>query len=243
MKPTGYILWEGPSLLDGSPIVAIATLTSRNAKTGDMVNTWILRADRHPTEAIRDGSDRAICGDCIHRMQPDGRRTCYVRPQGPGSVWTAYKAGRYPSAQNHKRTLARIGAGRAVRLGAYGDPGAVPTWVWTRLLADADTWTGYTHNGGPTGLCMVSVDSPEEASDAHEQGFRTYRVLGPGEEPGPNELMCPHYTHGVQCIDCGLCDGVRSAADRRKSIVAPAHGTSAAFVNPERRARLAVLTA
>ena len=36
-KPNGIILWEGPSLIDGAPIVVIATgikRASRNAKTG-----------------------------------------------------------------------------------------------------------------------------------------------------------------------------------------------------------------
>ncbi len=49
-KPLGLVLFDGPSQLDGQPIVAIATGVSRpltNAKTVDMIQTWILRSDVH----------------------------------------------------------------------------------------------------------------------------------------------------------------------------------------------------
>lgn len=38
----GKIIWEGKSRFDGKPIVCIATENSKNRKTGDMVQTWIL---------------------------------------------------------------------------------------------------------------------------------------------------------------------------------------------------------
>ena len=41
----GIILWEGKSELDGKPIVLIAIDHSSNSKTGDMVQTYILRSD------------------------------------------------------------------------------------------------------------------------------------------------------------------------------------------------------
>jgi len=36
-KLNGVVLYEGPSMLDGEPIVVIATLKSSNIKTGNMV--------------------------------------------------------------------------------------------------------------------------------------------------------------------------------------------------------------
>ena len=48
-----HVLYEGPSLLDGEPIVAILTglrSSSGNRKTGAMLQTWILRADVSPAE-------------------------------------------------------------------------------------------------------------------------------------------------------------------------------------------------
>lgn len=47
----GFVLYEGPSVLDGAPIVAIATMSTKNAKTGAMVQTWILRANMAPLAA------------------------------------------------------------------------------------------------------------------------------------------------------------------------------------------------
>ena len=42
-KPKGYIIYEGASLIDGKPIVEIAILSSKNVKTGNMIQTYILR--------------------------------------------------------------------------------------------------------------------------------------------------------------------------------------------------------
>ena len=54
-KPLGYILYEGPSQIDGAPIVVIVNKIdgSDNAKTGAMVQTFIIRSDVAPTEALR----------------------------------------------------------------------------------------------------------------------------------------------------------------------------------------------
>ena len=55
LKPMkSFIFYRGPSMLDGAPIVAIAT-DSSNSKTGGMVQTWILRADIDPVTAARNG--------------------------------------------------------------------------------------------------------------------------------------------------------------------------------------------
>ena len=92
-KPTGFVIYEGQSLLDGAPIVAIALTGSSNPKTGDMVQTYILRQDVRPAEALRTGQDASICGDCKHRPLLGG--ACYVVvAQGPTVVWKGYKAGK-----------------------------------------------------------------------------------------------------------------------------------------------------
>jgi hypothetical protein len=61
-KPSGVILYQGPSLLDGAPIVVIATglNASSNSKTGDMVQTHIIRADMLPMDAIYNGEDSVV---------------------------------------------------------------------------------------------------------------------------------------------------------------------------------------
>ncbi len=71
------LLFEGNSLINDEPIVAIATGLQRpstNRKTGPMIQTWILHRDELPTQAIKSGSDEAICGTC-----PARGRWCYVQ--------------------------------------------------------------------------------------------------------------------------------------------------------------------
>ena len=64
------IIYEGPSAIDGAPIVAILTglaNASRNTGTGDMLQLYILRADMMPEAARHTGADAAICGTCPMR--------------------------------------------------------------------------------------------------------------------------------------------------------------------------------
>ena len=49
----GFIMYQGPSMLDGAPIVVIATMSTSNVKTGQMVQTWILRADINPSRPAK----------------------------------------------------------------------------------------------------------------------------------------------------------------------------------------------
>ena len=146
-KPNGYILFEGAPALDGSPIVVIATglkTASKNSKTGGMVQTYILRSDMKPTDAIKTGADASICGTCIHRGDGTGKgRTCYVNVgQGALVVWKAYKRGTYPAIAGDDW---QAFAGKPVRFGTYGDPAAAPLSIWTTLQGLASKTTGYTH--------------------------------------------------------------------------------------------------
>ena len=91
-KPNGYVLQRGFSPIDGKPFVVIMTMNSNNRKTGKMLQVWILNESVNPVEAIATGADYTICGDCPHRKQSDGSRSCYVNVgQAPNSIWKAYK--------------------------------------------------------------------------------------------------------------------------------------------------------
>lgn len=72
----GFIMYQGASLLDGAPIAVIATLNSSNRKTGAMIQTWVIRTDLSPTEALRSAADASVCGACPHRQSLGG--ACYV---------------------------------------------------------------------------------------------------------------------------------------------------------------------
>jgi hypothetical protein len=224
-RMAGIILFEGSSALDGAPIVIIATDNTSNAKTGDMVQTWILRADVPPHVAARDGRDASICGACPHRFDPaTGKRTCYVATwRAPLSVFNAYKRGAYPRATPAQaRAFAR---GRMVRLGAYGDPLAGPLAVWRNFTREAAGRTGYTHawqtvTGSRAiawrGLVMASADSIAEAEAAHAAGWRTFRVRR-DDYLMPTERVCPASAEAgkvANCAQCRACNG----ADGRRSL-------------------------
>jgi hypothetical protein len=241
-KPTGYVIYEGASLIDGAPIVCIATIKSRNSKTANMVQTWIMRSDIDPITANRIGADRSICGDCPHRgiAQPKAKRglaanrSCYVTiVQAPRSIWSAYKRGRYPVASGHQ-AIAAIGRNRMVRIGAYGDGAAIPAYVTESLTSEAKGHTAYSHQSGNASTSfdpsryMISADTRESANAAWSKGWRTFRVLRPGETPvRGKEIVCPSLK-GIHCVDCGLCAG---ASKQAKSIAIPAHGNGASNFN------------
>jgi hypothetical protein len=232
MDPTGYIFYEGRSPIDGAPIVGVAILESDNKKTGDMVQTYILRSDTHPSEAIANGADKSICGDCRHRRNPiTGKRTCYVTHFGIGSVYRGLVRGIYPRIAPAQ--LRRIIAGRYVRLGAYGDPAMIRARVWRSILALAAGHTGYSHQWRAgfaqdiAGLCMASVDSAGELLAARAAGWRTFRVRVAAESIEPGEFACPASDEAgkrLQCIDCRACDG-SGQNHRRASPVIIAHGS------------------
>lgn len=225
----GLVVWQGPSRLDGGPIVAIVTLGSLNAKTGDMAQAWILRWDVTPHDAIVAGTDRSICGDCVHRSGGAVGRSCYVVWwQSPTTVYKAFVQGAY-------RTVAPLEAaraleGRAVRLAAYGDPAAVPFEIWRTLLVHVRHYTAYTHQWRTcdqrfAAIAMASVESEPEADQAHRLGWRTFRTRLAIEGVRADELVCPasdEAGHRVTCVDCGLCVGQQRPTARSIAIIA--HG-------------------
>jgi hypothetical protein len=228
----GAILYQGPSQLDGKPIVVIAVWSSANRKTGDMLQTYILRSDIDPREANKYGEDESICGQCQHRGTPtldptkalaEGR-TCYVNMgQGVLIVYNGFRAGKYPVAS--PRT---VGAGRNVRIGTYGDGAAAPSYVWDELLEDADGHTAYSHNGGDPQRYMVSADTLQQAQTAWASKYRTFRVVHSVEEiDRKHEVLCPaskEAGYKATCATCLLCGGTSVQA---KSIAIPVHGSGA----------------
>lgn len=246
-KPQSAIIYSGPSLIDGAPIVCVAIVTSGNTKTGNMIQTHIIRADVSPLEASKTGQDFSICGNCKHRgtattdstrKQATGR-TCYVNlGQGPNQVFKRLKGTGYPTATPEQ--VQAIGRGRMVRLGTYGDPAAVPATIWDKLLQDSAGHTGYTHQHDKSpdySRMMHSADTKAEALQAHRAGRRTFRVIPVAEytAQGPaallkTEILCPASKEAgqrVTCEKCKLCSGSQVQA---KSVAIVAHGTAKAGV-------------
>lgn len=219
--PNGVIIYEGPSKIDGKPIVVIANSlkVNKNRKIGNMIQTWILRSDIHPNDALKSGDDVSICGDCMHRGEYVEKtdtvinRTCYVNlyKQGVFSVYHAYKRGSYPVCDIKYLQLFND---RHVRIGSYGDPAAVPMYVWETITKHCKDYTGYTHawrtcDNAYSIFCMASIENVDDYYLANGMGYRTFRViLDQNEARDPNEKPCPAQIHDtVHCDNCSFCDG------------------------------------
>jgi hypothetical protein len=211
--PLGIVVYRGPSLIDGRLVMAIATgfARNKNKKTGDMVQTWIMRADKHPLDALYQGADYSVCGDCKHR----DFGSCYVNVgKSVSVVWKTYCRGdRYVDLTPENLDLFR---GKNIRLGSYGDPSAVPIEVWNTILSVAKSHTGYTHRWKKCDqnlkyICMASCDTVKEAQHARALGWRTFRVrLDENDFLLEHEFVCPASLEGghkIDCEHCGACSG------------------------------------
>jgi hypothetical protein len=239
-KNQTHIIYEGPSLIDGQPIVVLYQSGSTNGKTGNMAQTYILHANIDPITASRTGQDSAICGDCIHRGQAHSgdsgqalNRSCYVTlMHGPLIKYKGYKAGKYKYASGHADLIA-LGKGQVIRLGTYGDPVAVPSYIWQSLLLESKAHTAYTHgaiNPMPDKI-MTSADSLGQAQSAWQRGERTFRVVASLSHITKQEVLCPASDESAAlrggakatCESCKLCAG---ASVKAKSVAIVVHGTS-----------------
>ena len=232
----GVVLYDGPSKIDGAPIVAIACRiydASSNAKTGAMVQTFIMRKYTAPHVALKTGEDSSVCGDCPLRPIHKGATRCYVRVyQAPLSVWNAFRRGRYavPGVDFDAKLLPDLFEGLAFRIGSYGDPAAIPSKTWKVATRRVKNRTGYTHQwrkkigAGLKNLCMASADNESDVASATAKGWRTFRVRKHDVPTLATESVCPASKEGgqrTQCDSCGLCKGSTIAA---RNIVIADHG-------------------
>jgi hypothetical protein len=235
LRSLGVVLYEGPSMLDGKPIVAIATGLKRpsdNPKTGRMIQVWILRRHVHPARAVFTGSDRSVCGDCPLRRKTktaNGKGGgCYVdASKAPTAVWKAYKAGRYePLASENLHPF----AGRMVRLGAYGDPAAVPLSVFKPILRVAKGHTGYTHQWRTCtwewrDFLMASTETRADNVQATIRGYSTFRSARDELDVLPSERRCPASAEAGTKTTCEKCGACRGSGVANRVIIA--HGSPA----------------
>jgi hypothetical protein len=236
------ILYQGASLINGQPIVALAQSESNNKKTGNMIQTFILDATVDPLTASRTGRDASICGSCPHRGTPNNNdkgqatdRTCYVTlAHAPLGKYKAYKKGVYGTKTATLKEIESFGSLQGVRLGTYGDPCAVNNEVWKALTSKALYSTAYTHaaiNPMPESI-MTSTDNLKQSVDAWSRNERTFRVISHIDQLYKRrEILCPASEESAAirnaprstCASCKLCGGANVNA---KSIAIVAHGTS-----------------
>ena len=240
MNKNGYILYQGPSVLDGVEIVVVATgfdTKSQNSKTGDMIQTTILLSEVSPIKASQTGQDESICGDCPHRgvVTDTGlkSRTCYVNlGHGPRGIHACFKRGNYAAFPYGTGLL----EGKKVRFGTYGDPAAVPIEVWDKVSEECLSNTGYTHQWQkhPEYLkyCMASVDSEEQALQVQALGRRYFRVVTDTNDPViGKEVTCPASAEAGKKVNCDTCMACSGGIDRESSIRINIHGAFASANN------------
>jgi hypothetical protein len=233
---TSALLYHGPSLIDDSPIRLVATGMARaslNTKTGAMVQTWIMRADMAPTVAVATGADSAVCGVCPQRPSTGGE--CYVvTAQAPATIHRSAARGAIPDYSGNVAMVANA-LTRPLRIGAYGEPTAVPFTVWAPLLQAArrNGWAGYTHRWAEDidprwrQWLMASCETTEQARVAESLGWRVF--LATDSAPvGMRLAQCPadpaRGTALRKCADCKACNGTNDTLRKRAGIWVTTHG-------------------
>lgn len=242
------VIYHGPSMIDGSPIVCLASVGSSNIKTGPMVQTWIMRADMHPSEASGTKSDVSVCGLCPRRHALGG--DCYVQiVHAPRSVWESWdrqgKPGSNWADPSAILALQSDALAHGLRLGSYGDPMAVPANVWQDLISALmpRSVVGYTHQWETYPLgdilvgedqtldhwfrnhVMASVDTIAQAEKARTLGWRVFLATPEGSEIPSGLIQCPatRDLNPLTCERCGICNGAQGKATRA-SVYLVEHG-------------------
>lgn len=213
-NPQGLVIYDGPSKFDHSQIIVIVTGFSKkteNRKTGNMLQSWILRKDVNPIEAFENKDDDAICGNCKHRAM----RTCYVNIHtAPYNIWFAYHRGSYHQATPNALNLFYD---RIIRIGAYGDPAVVPTEIWRTIIKPARGWTSYSHAWKESWcdpelkhICMASCDTEVEVEEALARKWMPFYARPNNLPLLKGSFVCPASKEGgqrLQCNECMACHG------------------------------------
>lgn len=248
------VLYVGPSMINGVEIVALATIDSGNVKTGKLIQTWILPVIG-PLEASATKTDDSVCGLCPRRRSMGG--DCYARlDTAPHMAWSKWIRFGSPMVNWDERTLELQAYAKdyGLRLGAYGDPAAVPAHVWFDLISaiQPSKITGYSHQWRSEyakdlrSIVMASCDNVADAIEANKMGWRYFAALSDLNDvkdlPG-SSVECLANSKNIQCKDCGICNGARAGRDiQPASVWIAEHGPmSLRKAKIKRSASLAVL--
>jgi hypothetical protein len=213
-KPLGIILYKGKSNFDGKNIIVIANNVfsgdkTENPKTGNMIQTYIIRPDISPIVAAKLGFDYSYCENCFHKHAG----SCYVNLiRGPEPVFNAYHNDKYI---HYTPDMLKHFENRNIRLGTFGDPAAVKTEIWDNICGVASGFCGYTHQWGNKKTdpnlkkyCMASCDTIQEQKEAIQKGWKTFRIRHNEQDTIlENEFMCPASKEAGQKTNCNSCKG------------------------------------
>lgn len=230
----GIIVWRGKSAFDGVSDVAVI-VTEGNKKTGDadkrgrpVYQVWVMDAAGRTMDNRTEGRDTGVCPiECKQRITSKGPNApkggCYVMQQPIGSIDRATRRG------SHRIDLEwSAPSDTIVRMCAYGDPGAIPSDVYARIIGRSFV-LGYTHAwkresaSHLRATCVASCDGQGDAIEARAKGWRTFTARRIGAPIPAGEIQCPAVREikPIGCADCKLCSGEQRG---KASISIEAHG-------------------
>jgi len=167
---------------------------------------------------------------------------CYGENNGPGGsakpFGHAARGNEVSDYASLRSALDKVQSGAMIRANVVGDyldvNGAVDL-AYVSALNDAASRgiqiLSYTHAWRTIDSALfidsarpqASCDTADDVAHARALGWSTVIVgdITHGDDlHGTKAVMCPNVTHGIQCVDCGLC-----ARQRQSTIVFPVHGT------------------
>jgi len=210
---------------------------SKNSKTGDGVQIFIL-----PMSWVTNGKDEmsddtASCLDCIHSKGKNG--SCYVRKGFAeyglmSKVHSLHK--QYLNGDLILRPIDDLVSmegdrirGKFVRFGAYGEPVLLGPTVTKQIADIALNFTGYTHQWHipqyewSKEYFMASVETDALMLKANSKGFRTFRVRTKTNHVNDNEVICPASKEAGRKVTCDRCLLCKGASSKAKNIVIIKH--------------------
>jgi hypothetical protein len=241
MSKSSVIVYEGPShLIDrsgntpsGNIFVVLSGLRdpSTNRKTGPMIQTWILPVGEFPS--VRTAAAYRVCGDC------EMESACYVNRITLSGFYQRFnQLPRVDFMQLSARERDRLLGSAAIRLGAFGNPSAMPLEL-AEALIEGRNHTSYdamwrTIDPAWARVSMASCSSAEDAIEAWSRGWRVFLTLPDDTKQaraeivkvkaaGATGLMCRFYSSELQCYACRDCSG--QVKEHRASVILnPLHG-------------------
>lgn len=193
---------------------------SANRKTGTTIQTFFIDKARIENEPSVFGSKCESCSAvnyCYVTRDKLAVRKALVSLIGGDK--TSYKFVTFEQAL----TCLRESQFNKIRLGSYGDPSIMPI---NDLIAICETkkHLSYTHFWNDENLqdlrkvCMASTSNIAEDLEAKALGWRTFRVrLEKDDVVLPSAIQCLYEARNIQCVKCGLCDGI-ALDDKRKHV-------------------------
>ena len=228
-------IWEGTSLFNGEPIKVVMscyTKDSENSKTGPLIQIYILPSDESPKDSYFS-KNPIVCGDCKYL-----NNGCYVQWSNLTSLWKSSKKRFIPLD-----LAAWLCMGLRVRVGAAGDPAAVPSYVWQELLAGVDSHTGYTHHWKDCDpslrrLFMASCDSEDETKLASSLGWNVFYVHDGKISDELEYIKCQADGITKNCFSCMLCHGVQSRRSKSFVVAEQLHGATSTIYKARQARKL-----